>query len=152
MESPLLVAAMGGGRETVRLTGDIAALKSFLAMQFNGRLPGVSALNGIALLVKDAVLGMGGKIATPEFFESERRDIDEWLKGRERNPAELERMCSGIRGALAQNEWTLEFNFLNAGGGVDRVRASGTASPVTLQQVSVDVLKAPGEFYYPLVP
>ena len=99
-------------------------------MQYDGRLPGEGALNGIAQLVKDAVVGGGGSIAAPEFFKSQQRDgLDEWLKGRERDPAELKRLCSGIHRSLDKNEWALEFNVLNVWGGVDVVRASGTASP-----------------------
>jgi hypothetical protein len=150
LEPPLLVAVPGAGRPPVLLTGDIAALKSFLALQFNGRLPDVGALNGIAQLVKDAVIGKGGSIGSREFFQSQRDGLDEWLKGRERDPAEFERLCSGIRGSLAKNEWTLEFNVINARGGVDVVRAAGTASPLTLQHVSVGVVKARGAFSYPL--
>jgi len=132
------------------LTGDIAALKSFLALQFNGRLPGVDALNGIAQLVKDSVLGRRGSIATPDFFQAQQKDLGEWLKGRERDPAEFKRVCSGVRGSLAKNEWTVEFNVINGEGGVDVVRASGTASPLTLRHVSVGAVKARGEFRYPL--
>ena len=146
----VLVAVLGGGRGPVRLTGDIPALKDFLAKQFNGRLPGVSALSGIARLVKDAIIGKGGSIATPDFFESQRHHLDEWLKGRERDPDKLKRLCSGIRSSLKKNEWTIEFNVINGWGGVDVVRASGTASPLSLLYINVDVVKARGEFNYPL--
>jgi len=146
----VLVAVLGDGRAPVRLTGDIPALKGFLATQFNGRLPDVSALSGIAQLVKDAVIGKRGSIATPEFFESQRRHLDEWLKGRERDPDALKRVCSGIRSSLKKNEWTIEFNVISSWGGVDIVRASGTASPLTLLYISVDVVKSRGEFNYPL--
>jgi hypothetical protein len=150
-EPDVLVAVVARGLPAVRLTGDEAALKSFLAMQFDGRLPGVGALNGIAYLVKDAVVGRGGTIATPEFFESQQRHgLDEWLKGRERDPAEFKRLCSGILRSLDKNEWVLQFNVINGWGGVDVVRASGTASPLTLARVTVDVVKARGEFRYPL--
>jgi len=145
----VLVAFLGDGRTPVRLTGDIPALKSFLAMQFSGRLPGASALGGIAQLVKDAIIGKRGRIATPEFFESQRRHLDDWLKGRERDADALKRVCSGIRRSLNKNEWTIEFNVINGSGGVDVVRASGTASPLTLLYISVDVVKARGEFSYP---
>ena len=118
-------------------------------MQFNGRLPGVSALSGIAQLVKDAVIGKRGSIATPEFFESQRRRLDEWLKGRERDPDALKRVCSGIRSSLKKNEWTIEFNVISGSGGVDVVRAEGTASPLALHYITVDVVKARGEFNYP---
>ena len=144
----VLVAVLEGGRAPVRLTGDIPALKDFLATQFNGRLPGVSALTGVAQLVKDAIIGKRGSIATPEFFESQRRHLDAWLKGRERDPDALKRVCSGIRRSLNKNEWTIEFNVINSSGGVDVVRASGTASPLTLLYISVDVVKARGEFNY----
>jgi len=150
LEGALLVAVPGDGRRPVLLTGDIAALKDFLAMQFNGRLPGVSALNGIAQLVKDAITGKRGSIASAELLESQRDNLDEWLKGRERDPAEFKRVCSGIRGSVSKNEWALEFNVINGWGGVDVVRASGTASPLTLQHVSVGVVKARGAFRYPL--
>ena len=150
LEGALLVAVPGDGRPAVLLTGDIPALKDFLAMQFNGRLPGVGALNGIAQLVKDAIIGKGGSIASAELFESQRDNLDEWLKGRERDPAELKKLCSGIRGSVKKNEWALEFNVINGWGGVDVVRASGTASPLTLQHVSVGAVKARGAFRYPL--
>ena len=146
-----LVAVVGDGKPPILLTGDIVALKEFLALQFNGRLPGVGALNDVAQLVKDAVVGSGGSIATPEFFASQKRDgLDRWLKGRERDPAQLEKLCSGIRASLKKNEWTLEFNVINRSGGVDVVRAAGTASPLMLRNVSVAVVKARGEFSYPL--
>jgi len=150
VEPTRLVAVPGEGRTPVLLTGDIAALKSFLALQFDGRLPGVDALNGIAQLVKDAIVGKGGSIATPEFFRSQHDALGEWLKGRARDPAELERLCSGIRSSLGKNEWTLEFNVINGAGGVDVVRASGTASPLALRNVSVGLVKARGEFRYPI--
>jgi hypothetical protein len=150
LEPTRLVAVVDGGRPPILLTGDIVALKRFLAMQFNGRLPGGAALNGIARLIKDAVVGRGGSIATPDLFEKERDDLGEWLKGRERDPAEFKKLCSGIRGSVAKNEWTVEFNVINGWGGVDVVRASGTASPLTLQHVSVGLVKARGEFRYPL--
>jgi hypothetical protein len=149
-DSAVLVAVPDGGRGPLRLTGDIPALKDFLAMQFNGRLPGVSALSGVARLVKDAIIGKGGSIATPDFFESQRPHLDAWLKGRERDPDKLKRLCSGIRSSLHKNEWTIEFNVINGWGGVDVVRASGTASPLALHYISVDVVKARGEFNYPL--
>jgi len=151
LEPSRLVAVVGSGQAPILLTGDIAALKGFLAMQFNGRLPGVGALNDIAQLVKDAVVGKGGSLATREFFEEQKRNgLDDWLKGRERDPAQLEKVCSGIRGSVNKNEWTLEFNVINGSGGVDVVRASGTASPLMLRHVSVAVVKARGEFNYPL--
>jgi hypothetical protein len=145
----VLVAVLGDGRAPVRLTGDIPALKDFLAMQFSGRLPDVSALSGIAQLVKDAIIGKRGRIATPEFFESQRPHVDAWLKGRERDSDALKRVCSGIRRSLHKNEWTIEFNVINGSGGVDVVRASGTASPLSLLYISVEVVKARGEFTYP---
>jgi hypothetical protein len=150
-EPNVLVAVLSSGQPAVRMTGDEAALKSFLDMQFEGGLPGPSALSGVAQLVKDAVVGKGGSIATPEFFESQRRDgLDAWLKGRERDPAELQRLCSGIRRSLDKNEWALEFNVINGWGGVDVVRATGNASPFSLVRTSVDLVKARGEFRYPL--
>jgi hypothetical protein len=149
LDAAVLVAAVDGSR-AVRLTGEIPALKGFLAMQFDGRLPGVSALSGIARLVKDAIIGKGGSIATPEFFESQRGHLDEWLKGRERDPDKLKRLCSGIRSSLNKNEWTIEFNVIDGWGGVNVVRASGTASPLALLYISIDVVKARGEFNYPL--
>lgn len=145
-----LAAVPGEGRKPVLLTGDIVALKSFLALQFDGRLPGVDALKGIAQLVKDAIVGKDGSIATPEFFRSQHDVLGEWLKGRARDPAEFERVCSGIRSSLGKNEWTLEFNVINSAGGVDVVRASGTASPLALRNVSVGLVKSRGEFSYPL--
>ena len=72
------------------------------------------------------------------------------LKGRERDPAQFKKMFSGIHASLDENEWTIAFNVINGWGGVDVVRASGTASPLTLRDVSVAVVKARGEFYYPL--
>jgi hypothetical protein len=151
LEPSRLVAVVDGGRAPVLLTGDVAALKDFLALQFNGRLPGASALNDIAQLVKDGILGRGGSIATPEFFARMKQGgLDDWLKGREHQPAALQKVCSGIRAALSKNEWTLEFNVLTTAGGVEVVRASGTASPLTLEHVSVGVVKARGEFFYPL--
>src|SRR5262245_57686249 len=71
VEPDLLVAVLGSGRAPVRLSGDIAALKGFLAMQFNGRLPSVSALSAVAHLVKDAVFGKRGRIATDDFYDSQ---------------------------------------------------------------------------------
>jgi hypothetical protein len=53
-------------------------------------------------------------------------------------------MFSGIRASFDKNEWTLEFNVINVWGGVDVVRASGTASPLTLRDVSVAVVKERG--------
>jgi hypothetical protein len=106
----VLVAVVSGGKPPVRLTGDIPALKAFLARQFNGRLPGAGALDGVARLVKDAVIGKTGTIA-------------------------------GVRTSLNKNEWTLTFNVTNRRGGIDVVRASGTASPLTLQFISVDTPK-----------
>lgn len=150
LDAGVLVAALDGGPGPVRLTGDIPALKGFLAMQFDGRLPGVSALSGIARLVKDAIIGKGGSIATPDFFESQRDHLAEWLKGRERDPDKFKRLCSGIRSSLNKNEWTIEFNVINSWGGVNVVRASGTASPLALLYISIDVVKARGEFNYPL--
>ena len=47
-------------------------MKRFLGLQFNGRLPGVDALNCIAQLVKDVTVGQGGIIATPELFSHSR--------------------------------------------------------------------------------
>ena len=108
----------------------------------------MSALSGVAQLVKDAIIGKRGSIATPEFFESQRRHLDAWLKGRERDPDALKRVCSGIRRSLNKNEWTIEFNVINSSGGVEVVRASGTASPLTLLYISVDVVKPRGEFNY----
>jgi len=151
LEPNRLVAVVGEGRAPILLTGDIAALKGFLAMQFNGRLPGVGALNDIAQLVKDGILGYAGSIATPEFLARQKRDgLDHWLQGRARDPAELEKACSGIRGSLNRNQWTLEFNVITAAGGVEVVRASGTASPLVLEHVSVGVVKPRGEFTNPL--
>ena len=150
VDAAVLVAALDGGQGPVRLTGDIPALKGFLAMQFDGRLPGVSALSGIARLVKDAIIGKGGSIATPDFFESQRAHLAEWLKGRERDPDKFKRLCSGIRSSLSKNEWTIEFNVIDSWGGVNVVRASGTASPLALLYISIDVVKARGEFNYPL--
>lgn len=147
----LLVADLGGGRPPVRLTGDIAALKGFIAMQFNGRLPGVGALSDIAQLVKDAIFGKRGRIATPDFFDAQQLRLDDWFLGHDNSDrAEFARLCSGIRAALNKNAWTLQFNVFNEQGGVDVVRVSGTASPLTLQFITIDVVKPRGEFNYPL--
>jgi hypothetical protein len=148
-EPTRLVAVPGERRTPVLLTGDVVALKSFVALQFNGRLPGVDALNGIAQLIKDAIVGKGGRIATPEFFKSQQGALGEWLQGRAHDPAEFEKVCSGIRSSLSKNEWTLEFNVINGAGGVDVVRAAGTASPLALRNVSVGVVKTRGEFRHP---
>jgi len=139
----------------MRLTGDLAALKTFLALQYNGRLPGVGALNNIAQLVKDATFGKRGRIATPAFFDAQfdagGGSIDDWFRDEsQHDPAEFARLCPEIRASLDKDAWTLEFNVLNSSGGVDVVRASGTASPLTLQQVNIDVVKPRGEFNYPL--
>jgi hypothetical protein len=45
---------------------------------------------------------------------------------------------------------SIEFNVINGCGGVDVVRLFVTASRLTLEQVSVDVVKARWEFYCPL--
>jgi hypothetical protein len=148
-EPARLVAVPGEGQSPVLLTGDLAALKRFLALQFDGRLPGVEALNRVARLIKDAIVGKGGSIATPDFFKSQHDGLGAWLMGRQRDPAELERLCSGIRASLNKNQWTLEFNVLSGAGGVDVVRASGTPAPLTLTNISVGVLKSRGEFSYP---
>jgi len=155
-EPGLLVAAPGGGRPPVRLTGDIAALKAFLALQYNGRLPGVGALKDIAQLVKDATFGKRGRIATPEFLDAQvdagGGGVDDWFRDEsQHDPAEFARLCPELRASLDKNAWALEFNVFNSWGGVDVVRASGTASPLTLQQVNIDVVKPHGEFNYPLV-
>jgi hypothetical protein len=151
VEADVLVAVLGGGPTPARLTGDVAALNRFLAMQFNGRLPDVGALSDIAQLIKDALVGRRGRIATPEFLDSQALQLDDWLKGDNADPAEFAQLCSGIRTSLDKNAWTVEFNVFNGWGGVDVVRASGTASPLTLQQVSIDVVKPREEFNYPFV-
>ena len=121
-------------------------------MQFNGRLPGVSALNDVAQLLKDAIVGRRGRIATPELFDAQEAHIDDWLVGHEDHPSDFVRLCySGIRASLDKNEWTLEFNIINGWGGVDVMRASGTASPLTLQHANIEVVKERGEFSYPFV-
>jgi hypothetical protein len=61
-------------------------------------------------------------------------------------------VCSGIHASLDNNAWTLEFNVISYAGSVDVVRASGSAAPLTLQQVNVDELKARGTFMYPSNP
>jgi len=149
VDPDLLVAVLGGGRAPVRLSGDVAAIQGFVAMQFNGRLPGIGALSGIARLLKDAILGKGGTIATQDFFDSQIPYLGDWFDGdRQYDPTALFRLCSGIHASLDQNAWTLAFNVINVAGGVDVVRASGTAAPLTLQQVNVDVVKPQGTFNY----
>jgi hypothetical protein len=150
-EADVLVAVLGDGRTPARLTGDIPALNRFLAMQFNGRLPDVGALSDIAQLIKDALVGRRGRIATPEFLDSQALRLDDWLKGDNADPTEFAQLCSGIRTSLDKNEWTVEFNVFNGWGGVDVVRASGTASPLTLQRVNIDIVKPREEFNYPFV-
>jgi hypothetical protein len=153
VDSDLLVAVLDGGRAPVRLTGDLAAIQSFVAMQFNGRLPAVGALTDIARLLKDAILGKGGTIATPAFFDSQVPYLADWFgEDRRYDPAELFRVCSGINASLDENAWTLELNVISYAGGVDALRASGRAAPLTLQQVNVDEVKARGTFIYPSNP
>lgn len=150
VDADLLVAVPGDGRAPVRLSGDLAAIQAFLAMQFNGRLPGVGALSDIARLLKDSIIGRGGTIATQDFFDSQVLYLDEWFgEDRQYDPPELFRVCSGIHASLDGNTWTLEFNVISYAGGVDVLRASGGAAPLTLQQVNVDEVKARGTFIYP---
>ena len=46
-------------------------------------------------------------------------DLGSWLKGREHDPAALERLCTGIRVRSDKNGWEVELNILDGRGGVD---------------------------------
>ena len=146
----LLVALMDDGH-AVCLTGDFEAVAALLAKQFGGTFPGPGQGSAIAYLLKDALLGHADLIAEPDLLAwLKRRGLASWLKGREKDPAIFEQQFSTIIARQDRNLWEVQFNVITARGGVETVKASGTVSPLTLGHVSLEIVKPPGEFYYPL--
>jgi hypothetical protein len=149
-----LVGALGDGTAPVSLSGpeNRRAAAEFLSRQFRGRFPGLDKSEGVAQFLKDITLGLYAQIADARFLKSQKRDggLQGWLKGREKDPAVFEALCSGVRAREDKNEWQLEFNVFNTGGGVDRLKVSGSIAPLAIQALSVEEVKAVGEFYYPL--
>jgi hypothetical protein len=146
----VVVVAVPDGRPPVRLTGDRAAVADFMSRQFDGRFPDASRVGGIAQLLKDATVGPHSNLADREFLDSQRADLASWLKGRQKDARAFESFCTGIRETVNDNEWHLQFNAFNPAGGVDSVKASGTVAPLTIKDLTVEVVKSPGEFTNPL--
>jgi hypothetical protein len=151
----LIVGALGDGTPPVSLTGpeNRKATADFLSKQFNGRFPGRAKAEGVAQLLKDVTLGPYGVIADRQFLQSQKRgtgSVREWLKGRETDPKVFEGFCTDVEAREDKNDWLLQFNVFNTEGGVDRLTATGTISPLTIQRVSVKELKPAGEFFFPL--
>jgi hypothetical protein len=146
----LLVALMGDGHP-VCLTGDFEAVAAFLAKQFGGTFPGTGQRGAIAQFLKDAFVGHAGLIAEPGFLARQKADgLADWLKGREKDASIFEKQFKEIVAWQDRNAWYIEFNILTARGGVEVMKASGTVSPLSLGHVGVDIVKPPGEFYFPL--
>jgi hypothetical protein len=151
LDRVFVVATLGGGAPLVRLSGNPAGISNFLSKQFDGRFPGGGQREHIARLLKDVSIGPSAVIASAAFLENQRRSgLHEWLKGREKDSAVFVRLCVGIQGREDKNEWELQFNVFNTRGGVNLVKASGTVSPLSIREIIVGVVKAPGEFSYPL--
>lgn len=146
----LVVATLGDGKPPVSLTGDAALLSEFLAKQFNGQFQGAGQVEGVAQLLKDATIGPAAVIGSAAFLKSQTGEFDEWLKGREKNPAVFKNLCTGIRSYNDKGQWQIEFNVFNTVGGVDSLKASGGMAPLTIQALVVKPVKPAGEFSYPL--
>jgi hypothetical protein len=148
----LVVAMFPGEAAPVSLSGpenkDAAA--RFLARQFGGRYPGVPQTRTIAEFLKAVAVGTGGNIGTPEFLESQRRDLGEWLRGREKDPVVFGRFCTGVQERESGNQWTMQFNVYTGSGGVKSVRGAGTIAPLTITALLVDEILPSGAFYCPL--
>jgi hypothetical protein len=146
----LLVALMPDGH-AVCLTGDFQSVAAFLAMQFGGTFPGVGQRDAIARLLKDALVGHADLIAEPGLLARLKANgLASWLKGREKDAARFEEQFTDIAARQDKNAWQIQFNVLTARGALEVVTASGTVSPLTLNHVSLDIVKPPGEFSFPL--
>jgi len=151
----LIVGALGDGTPPVSLTGpeNRKATADFLSKQFSGKFPGRGKVDGVAQLLKDVTLGPYAVIADRQFLQSQKSgagSVREWLKGREKDPRVFEGICTGVEAREDKNDWLLRFNAFNTVGGVDRLTATGTRSPLTIQRVSVEEVKPAGEFFFPL--
>jgi hypothetical protein len=128
------------------------AISDFVSRQFNGKFPGSDRIVEIAKFLKDVKIAPAASIASAEFLEREKSDgFASWLRGREKNPAVFEALCTGIKEHDNGHEWQIEFNVFNQLGGLDSVKALGTVLPFTVQQLGVAATRAPGEFSYPIV-
>jgi hypothetical protein len=146
----LVVAAFGGKEAPVCLTGNVAAMSDFLSREFDGRFP-KDGLRDLARILKDVAIGPFAAIASEEFLRNQERDgLEYWLKGREKDPSAFEKLVTGIHGTASGNVWEVWFNVFNNRGGVDSLKASGTVSPITVRQLTVEEVKPAGEFYFPL--
>jgi hypothetical protein len=150
----LVVVTLGDGTPPVSLTGPQhrKATADFLSKQFNGSFPDLGKIGGVAQLLKDVTIGMHAVIADEPFLKSQERNdgLRAWLRGRETDPKVFEGLCTGVEAREHENEWQLRFNVFNTAGGVDRLTAVGTRSPLTIQRVSVKEIKRAGEFFFPL--
>jgi hypothetical protein len=123
---------------------------AFLSKQFKRRFADAVRQNAVAELVKETMIGPASAIATTGLWESERRHIAGWLRGREKDPAMFKRLCTGIHEDVRQNVWQMQFNVFRRDGGVDSVTTSGVAVPFEVRDIRIDAVKSAGEFYFPL--
>lgn len=130
---------------------DLGVIAKFVSEQFAGPLPFDVEVNNLATFFKDIAVDPLALVATREELDSQRRaGLDDWLQCREKSRAVFESLWTGIRIEKMDKRWTMKFNVFKFKGGVDSAEASGTLAPLTLQELGVEVLKAAGEFCFPI--
>ena len=145
-------AAFGGGAAPICLTGaSKEVLATFLSKQFQGKFPGLQAVAQIGDFLNSVVLPRGTVVGDQKLLDGQRKS-HVWTRkgGRETDTTAFEKLCTGVRGSEAGNEWRLQFNAFRPDGGVDSVTAVGGSVPLTVTKITVEELKPAGEFFYPI--
>jgi hypothetical protein len=127
-------------------------LSTFLRRQLEGKFRAGPILETLADFFMAVAIHPGGLLATSERLEIEKRDVSEWLQGREHDPKAFERLWTGVDTTIDGTNWSIKFNAFRNDGGVSLVRVTGTDAPWGVHRIEVTELKAAGEFFWPMVP
>jgi hypothetical protein len=84
------------------------------------------------------------------YGDHQRPKIQNWLKGRAKDPAVFDQFCTGIQLHVRKDKWTVQFNVFNTRGGVTSVSASGNTTPLTVDRIRVDSVKPERGILLPL--
>lgn len=91
-----------------------------------------------------------GDVATPQFFEKQEPEIEDWLMGTETDPQALRSICvEPVYTPEGFGSWSLVYNVINRYGGAERWTVKGKTGNFEIESIDIKSLKENGTFYYP---
>ena len=87
---------------------------------------------------------------TPQWFARIRNTQAGWLRGSEKNPATLERLCAEPTIERTTERWRFTVHVIEHNGAVSRRIFRGMFNPFTIADTARQQLATPGTFSYPL--